>query len=111
MAISAAAVYTNAPLRSVFDVTVGASNDSGTVAIPHGISFADVGSGSVPNLLTVTLQPMCSLGVAPWTIVSVNSTSVVLSLMLGSTAWSGVGAGTSGAQLRVEVLRVHSIQG
>ena len=111
MALSAAVVYTNAPLRSVFDVTVGASNDLGSLAIPHNISFSDVGSASVPNLLTVTLQPMCSLGVALWTIVSINSQSVVLSLMSSGTAMSGGGAGVGGAQLRVEVLRVHSIQG
>jgi len=115
MAMTATAVWTSAPLRKVFDVALGSSNDSGTLGIAHGIDFSDVGAASVSRLLTVTIMPLSTIanngnGQAPWSIYSVNSQSVVLNLAFSSGVFSNSNGVIAGV-LRVEILRVHSIQG
>jgi len=112
MALTATAVWTSAPLRKIFDVSL-ISQDSGALSIAHGIDFADVGAGSVSRLLTVTLMPMSTNGnPAPWSVYSVDSQSVVLHLAWSSANFSVGGAGGAGAAvLRVQIQRIHSFQG
>ena len=107
MALTATAVWTSAPLRKIFDVSL-ISQDSGALSIAHGIDFSDVGAASVSRLLMVTLMPLTSTGTpSPWSVYSVDSQSVVLNL-----AWSSADFSFGGlTALRVQIQRVHSIQG
>jgi hypothetical protein len=108
MAITAVAQYTSAPLRKVFDISLGSSGDTGSLVIPHGISFSDVGTASVNQLMTVH-QMQLGNTIGQWIVASVDATNVTLSLLSSYGANYSVGMG--GVVNRVEVLRVHSIQG
>lgn len=97
MAISHAAVNTvpASGLRATFDVTATADADT-THAIAHGL-------GVDPDL--VILEPLSSnAGLSLWFVPSHDATNVNI------TKGTGAGSGNASAQLRVHVIKLHSIQ-
>ena len=124
---TAVAVYTNTPLRKVFDITLGstggtAGGDTGSIAVPHGINFTDFAGTVVGSASSVPINAAAPLytevfcapygasaaaarGAVPW-IDSIDGTNVNIGFMPSNPA----GVFNAGV-VRMQVQRVHSIQG
>jgi len=83
------------PDTLVIDVTATADADTTTGLVPHGM-------GAAPAIALVT--PLLSAArVSDWIVETLDATNIEL------TKTTGAGSGAAGAQVRVTVLRPHSI--
>ncbi len=102
------AQYTTGYLDRVIQLAVSASGDTQSIAIPHGISFADAtATSTIAGLLKVNMTPN-GAGAASlplWYVSAMDSVSVTLATMA-----SGASALGGAANYAVNFQRTHSIQ-
>lgn len=110
---TAASVYTNPPLRKVYDITLGstggtAGGDTATIAVAHGIDFTDnTVASAIARQFQVNAVPYGTApayGAVPY--YTVDATNVNIGFMPSDT----LGVFTAGV-VRCHFQRVHSVQG